>query len=154
MAEKGSPGCAASVGCTLLQTVMSHSKGGSENVCVNYDTSTALALSILEVVLQRCSRAYIFLFFSPLVLLWSVNPDVLNVYVVNAILQCRNIRIVFVGLLSEDVCECMLVAPPTEWVCVALWLIPPLQRLDGIQHTITLDRIHHADRSSAQNSDM
>lgn len=52
--KKGSPCCAASVGCTLLQAVMSHSKGGSENVCVNYDTSTALASAILDVRLQRC----------------------------------------------------------------------------------------------------
>lgn len=64
MAEKGSPGCAASVGCTLLQAVMSHSKGGSENVCVNYDTSTALALASLDVTLQRCTQAYIVTFFS------------------------------------------------------------------------------------------
>lgn len=62
MAEKGSPGCAASVGCTLLQAVMSHSKGGSENVCVNYDTSTALALASLDVILKRCTKAYILTF--------------------------------------------------------------------------------------------
>lgn len=43
----------------------------------------------------------------------------------------------------------MSVAPPTEWACVVLWLIPPLQRLDGIQHTNTLDWIHHADWASA-----
>lgn len=48
-AVKGSPGCAASVGCSLLQAVMSHSKGGSENICVNYDTSSALALACLDV---------------------------------------------------------------------------------------------------------
>lgn len=41
-----------SVGCTLLQASMSHSKGGSENVCVKYDTGTALALASLDVVLQ------------------------------------------------------------------------------------------------------
>lgn len=58
------------------------------------------------------------------------------------------------GLCSEDVRECMLVAPPTEWACVVLWLIPPLQRLDGIQHTNTLDWIHHAGRASAQNWNM
>lgn len=61
MAEKGSTSC-ASVGCTLLQASMSHSKGGSENVCVNYDTSTALALASLDVTLQRCTRAYILTF--------------------------------------------------------------------------------------------
>lgn len=48
-AVKGSPGCAASVGCSLLQAVMSHSKGGSENICVNYDTSSGLALACLDV---------------------------------------------------------------------------------------------------------
>lgn len=55
-AEKGLTGCAPSVGCTLLQASMSHSKGGSENVCVNYDTSTALALASLDVILQRCTK--------------------------------------------------------------------------------------------------
>lgn len=60
MAEKGSPACAASVGCSLLQAVMSTSKGGSENVCVNYDTSTALALAGLDAVLHTCTGAVIF----------------------------------------------------------------------------------------------
>lgn len=59
MAEKGLPGCAASVGCTLLQALMSPSKGGSENVCVNYDTRTALALASLDVILYRCTKACI-----------------------------------------------------------------------------------------------
>lgn len=51
MAEKGLTGCTASVGCTLLRASMNHGKGGSENVCVKYDTDTALALTGLDVVL-------------------------------------------------------------------------------------------------------
>lgn len=66
MAEKGLPGCAASVGCALLQAVMSHSKGGSESVCVNYDTSTALALASLDIILHRCTEALIFEVYSVL----------------------------------------------------------------------------------------
>lgn len=59
MAEKGLTGCAASVGCTLLKASMNHSKGGSENVCVKYDTDTALALASLDVVLKICTRLII-----------------------------------------------------------------------------------------------
>lgn len=33
--------------------MMSHSKGGSENVCVNYDTSTGMALGSLDVLQHR-----------------------------------------------------------------------------------------------------
>lgn len=50
MAENGLTGGAASVGCALLKASMNHSKGGSENVCVKYDTDTALALTSLDVV--------------------------------------------------------------------------------------------------------
>lgn len=46
-------GCALSVGCTLLQASMSHSNGGSENVCVKNDTSAALALA-LSLSCQGC----------------------------------------------------------------------------------------------------
>lgn len=64
MAEKGSPGCAASVGCTLLQALMSPGKGGSEDVCVNYDTSSALALASLNVLhMHPGSEFDTFLFF-------------------------------------------------------------------------------------------
>lgn len=72
MAEKGSPGCAASVGCTLLQAEMSHSKGGSESVCVNYDTSTALALASLDIILHRCTEALIWKFMQCYIRLSSV----------------------------------------------------------------------------------
>lgn len=46
-------GCALSVGCTLLRASMSHSKGGSENVCVKNDTGAGLALgSVLPRMLR------------------------------------------------------------------------------------------------------
>lgn len=62
--EKARPAVQRSVGCTLLQASMSHSKGGSEDVCVNYNTSTALALASLDVTLERCTKAYILTFIS------------------------------------------------------------------------------------------
>lgn len=48
----------------------------------------------------------------------------LNVYFVNVILYVRDTGRRVAGLCSVNVRECMSVAPPTEWVCVALWLIP------------------------------
>lgn len=63
---------------------MSHSKGGSENVCVNYDTSTALALAILDVTLERCTKAYILTFISVVSYFEVYFFTDLNVCVVNA----------------------------------------------------------------------
>lgn len=54
--ENCSTGWTESVGCALLQASMSHSKGGSENVCVKYDTGSALALASLDAVLQICNK--------------------------------------------------------------------------------------------------
>lgn len=52
----------------------------------------------------------------------------LNMFFLPVLLCCSSSSKIlesgFAGLRCVDVHECMLVAPPTEWVCVVLWLIP------------------------------
>lgn len=126
---------AASVGWTpLMQAVMSHSKGGSENLCVNYDTGTVQALTSLDVTLYRSTKAPVSFVISccKVCMLTSLLGEV-----VNAPLWCWNSAKWVIGLCFVEVCVCILVAPPPQWAYVVLWVIPPLQRLDGIQHTQT-----------------
>lgn len=53
-------------------------------MCVNYDTSTALALAILDVTLERCTKAYILTFISVVSYFEVYFFTDLNVCVVNA----------------------------------------------------------------------
>lgn len=122
-------GCTLSVGCVLLQASMNHSKGGSENVCVKNDTSAALAPSC-----QGCCTFDMQLEFQ----LWhfsSCSVAVLSLHYIPGFFSCiistecqESQKKKNLGPCCEDVRECMSVAPPTEWACVALWLIPPLSR--------------------------
>lgn len=125
---------AASVGCILLQASMSHGRGGSENACVNDDTGSALALGGLDVWFQR-HGIYHLTVFHVLPSFWLCSRAV---WVFVSLLFSRRPTMLDGGLwASTDVRECMSVAPPTEWACIVLWLIPPHQRLDGIQQTNT-----------------
>ena len=65
---------------------MSHSKGGSENVCVNYDTSTALALASLDVNMSQMFQGLYFTFFYVMSCLEVYMLTDLDVYVINVIL--------------------------------------------------------------------
>lgn len=132
MAEKGSPGlcrecrlrwATAKVGVKMYVWIMTQAVPRLWPACMlNFTDAPRLSFGSLVCVLSGFGVC--------------MQIDCI-VYVINVIRWHWDIRGCFVGLRSVDVRVCMLVAPPTEWACVALWLIPPLQRLDGIQHTQT-----------------
>lgn len=57
------------------------------------------------------------------VLIWRAHLDQCecNIFF---FLEHWDTRNCFLGICFKDVRECMSVAPPTEWVCIVLWLIP------------------------------
>lgn len=57
---------------------MSHSKGGSEDVCVNYDTSSAQVLFSLHVIFNRYSQTLILVFSQCFIILLCVYIDDLD----------------------------------------------------------------------------
>lgn len=111
MAEKGLPGCAASVGCTLFQAAMSHSKGGSENVCVNYDTSTALALASLDVNTSQMHQGLHFDIFFLLCF---------EVYILTAL----NVMLLMLSYSTEMLESGLLASVLWMYVSVCWWLHP------------------------------
>lgn len=95
---------------------MSHSRGGSENVCVNYDTSTALALALASEMLPSWHLSLSLCVLSCLTCLRSLMLS----YRAEILEECARWPSVL-----KDLRECMLVAPPTEWACVAAMTHPP-----------------------------
>lgn len=72
---------------------------------------------------------------------WSEGRILTNMNVKSFFLEHWDTRNCFLGICFKDVRECMSVAPPTEWVCIVLWLIPLFTGLIEF-NTNTLDSIH------------
>lgn len=119
--KKGLTDCAPECGPHSVTGRMSHSKGGSENLCVNTWHS-----------LQKGTQRSV-LWHPCLSVSWS-DGHVLTTVSVMFFHDYWDTRNCFLGICFKDVRECMSVAPPTEWVCIVLWLIPPLHRPDRIRH--------------------
>lgn len=87
-------GCALSVGCTLLQASMNHSKGGSENVCVKNDTGAALALSCQGCCTSDLQQGFqIWHFSSCNVAVFSLHFGLIPVFIrVLSRLNAKNLR--------------------------------------------------------------
>lgn len=134
-AGKGFTGCAASVGCTQLQALMSPCKGGSENVCVNYDTARLAVIHHTRT--ETRSRFNVFLSF--------------EVYILTARIEDTETWVA--GFCSVDVRMRVYVGGSTHWVGLrsAMTHPPSSEAWWNSTHTNTLDWIHHADWASQLN---
>lgn len=134
MAAKGWPGCAECRLHSHYKLWWATAKVGVKKIYVWIMTQALPWLRpSLDVTLHRCTEAFAFSFILCCFGLCGVYLVrffffLLNMFFLPVLLCCSSSSKIlesgFAGLRCVDVHECMLVAPPTEWVCVVLWLIP------------------------------